>query len=582
MKNSLESILKELDEKCEILSEEEISMKIKDSSNSETDDFKFISEVIAFDLRPHKEGSNWGTYYGHLCTFKDENGSLSEYPRREDIDSEKLDYWLSRLKVTQNPIMKSRYADLVWEFSETVGKKKDFKMAQAVIDNNITIVKERLYNNEFSALSKLERGLYLALKLSDKVRIKTIKELILEFEDAIAEDEKPGTWSFSFDLLLKNRIDLTAAERSKIISDLEERVKRLRSNANPEPWSVETAAIRLAGYYKKSGNSTKVSKILNELKEECKKYGETVTPMQYQSWLDKLHAYFMQFQPKEEVSEIRREIYENGLKIRENLIPISQSMTFQDEELDKITNTFLSDNIYIDLLKLSYEFVPKEERVIEQIKALAKNAPLLSLMTKTVVDDHGRKVAEIGNTEDDLEGNIIQQISSNINIQAIFLDKTIKKIIEHHDLNCEKLLSILMESPVFLEERRELLEKSLQLYFNEDYISFCHIVIPQIESAFRTLLSLCERPILKTSENRKGHEFKVLGDLLRDPIIEDVYDLNYKKYFQVLLNNQAGLNLRNHICHGISNVATFNQYTANLLLHVLISLSLFLEDVTTA
>ncbi|WP_224588880.1 DUF4209 domain-containing protein [Bacillus subtilis] len=120
------------------------------------------------------------------------------------------------------------------------------------------------------------------------------------------------------------------------------------------------------------------------------------------------------------------------------------------------------------------------------------------------------------------------------------------------------------------------------MYFNEDYISFCHIVIPQIESAFRTLLSLCERPILKPSKNRKGHEFKVLGDLLRDPIIEDVYDLNYKKYFQVLLNNQAGLNLRNHICHGISNVATFNQYTANLLLHVLISLSLFLEDVTTA
>nr|WGE05418.1 DUF4209 domain-containing protein [Bacillus subtilis] len=383
-------------------------------------------------------------------------------------------------------------------------------------------------------------------------------------------------------MLLENKkIELTAAEKSKIICELEERVKRLRSNANPEPWSIETAAIRLARYYNNSGNSVEVSRILNELKEECKKYGETVSPLQYQHWLDKLHAHFVHYHLKEKAAEIRKEIYENGLKVRENFIPISKSMTFQDEELEKIMSTFLSDDIYIDLLMLSYEFVPKKEEVIEQIKALSKTSPLLSLMPKIVNDDHGRKVAEIGNTEEDLEGNIIQSMSWNINVQAVFLDKVIKKIIEHHDLDSEKLLSILMESPVFLEERRELLKKSLQMYFNEDYISFCHIVIPQIESAFRTLISFCESPIIKPSQNRNGYEFKVLGELLSDPIIEDVYDSNYKKYFQVLLNNPVGLNLRNHICHGISNIAIFNQYTASLLLHVLISLSLFLEDVTT-
>lgn len=580
MPNTLDHVLKELDVKCEILSELKISLKIKNDSNCKQDEFQFISETIAFDLIAHEEGSNWGTYYGPLSIVPSENGSVIEYPRRTDIDSEKIDYWLSRVKVTQNPIMKSRYADLVWEFSETVGKKKDFKMAQAVIDNNITIVKERLYNDEFSALSKLERGLYLALILKDKIRIKMIKELILEFEDTIAEDQQPGTWGFSFDLLLENKnIDLTAAERSKIITDLESRIVGLRSKNDPDPWAIEAAAIRLANHYNKIGQHDDVSRILNTLREEYKQYSITASPGQVQGWLEKLHELFKHFQLKSEEEEIIKQIQENNIKVNDSLHKFSQSFKISDEQIVNYVNSFLSDDVYLDLGKLSFNFVPKEEQIKEQIYNSSNIAPLSFLLTKTLIDEHGRK-SEIGSLEDDLDGHIIQQISLTLDIQSFFLDKVIKKIIEHHKLNTEKLTELLIESPVFLEERNELLKKSIQMYFNEDYISFCHIVVPQIEFAFRTLLSLNGGSILKPKKKQKHNifQFKVLGDLLSDPIIENIFNTDYKRYFQVLLNNHRGLNLRNDICHGVIKSDAFDKNKANLLFHVLITLSLLRID----
>ncbi|MBV5123664.1 DUF4209 domain-containing protein [Bacillus halotolerans] len=579
MTNSLENILKELDEKCECLNEREIALKIRENSNCKPDDFKFISETTAFSLIAQKKDkkSNWDIYYGPLYITNDENGNPKEYPNLRDINLKMVNYWLARVEVTKNPIMRSRYADLVWEFCNLVGESKNYKMAQEVIDNNIIIIREKLYSDDFSAKSRLERGLNLALILNSKKRLNIIKELIFELEDSIPDDQ--GSWGFSFDLLLDNKyIDLTDRERSKVINDLEERILRLRTSKDPVPWAVEAAAIRLARHYKKSENFQGISRVLNELKKECEKFGDIAAPMQMHSWLEKLHALFIEYGLKEEVEEINKEIYKKGLEVHKNLQQVTHSIELPEVELDSFIKKFLTDDIDNDLRNLSAYFVPKKERVIDQIHKNSISFPLSFLISKSIIDHNGRKVAEIGSIEEDLNGHIIQQISQNLRIQSFFLNKVIKRLIDHHSLDSEKLLEIIMRSPVFLEERRELLKKSIEMYFHEDYISFCHIVIPQIEFAFRTLLSLCGRSILKPSRKYNGFQFKVLGDLLSDPIIESVYDTDYKLYFQILLNDSIGLNIRNDICHGISNTNVFNQSNANLLLHVLITLSLLIKQ----
>lgn len=578
MNSSLVLLLKRLDEERESLAEFEIANKIERNFDGDKSDIDFISEIIAFDLTPDYEAKkgSWGFYYGPKYLYTNKDGSTSEYPSLSSIDAQMINYWTKRIENTNNPIMRARYADLVWEFSKHItGESPSHKIAQEVVDNNILIVKEKLYKYKNWAITKLERALNVALTIRDNSRIECVKETIIETEDRIAEDDKPGLWGFSFDLLLDNKkIKLKDEEIEKIINDLENRVSRLRMQDEADPWAVEAAAIRLARYYQKNNKREEVIRVMKEVEKEYIKKGEDASPIQVQAWMENLHELFLQFQMNKEAEGIRKKLNELGPQVIENLSTISHSMEISEQEINDFVNLFLSDDIYKDIAIISYKFVPKKDQIEQQVLELSEASPLSFFITKSLLGEDGRTVAKIGSLEEDFEGNIIQQITQNLNVQIFFLNKVLDKFFEHHSLDSEKLLRILMESPIFNEDKKELLQKGIEMYFNEDYIAAIHILIPQIEAAFRRLINLSGGVTLKPSKNYGGFRVKLFGEILSDPIIEEVFSEDHKLYFKVLFVDPRGLNLRNNVSHSLNSVNTFNKANANLLIHVLFNLSL--------
>jgi Domain of unknown function (DUF4209) len=578
MNSSLVLLLKRLDEERESLAEFEIANKIERNFDGDKSDIDFISEIIAFDLTPDYEAKkgSWGFYYGPKYLYTNEDGSTSEYPSLSSIDAQMINYWTKRIENTNNPIMRARYADLVWEFSKHItGESPSHKIAQEVVDNNILIVKEKLYKYKNWAITKLERALNVALTIRDNSRIECVKETIIETEDRIAEDDKPGLWGFSFDLLLDNKkIKLKDEEIEKIINDLENRVSRLRMQDEADPWAVEAAAIRLARYYQKNNKREEVIRVMKEVEKEYIKKGEDASPIQVQAWMENLHELFLQFQMNKEAEGIRKKLNELGPQVIENLSTISHSMEISEQEINDFVNLFLSDDIYKDIAIISYKFVPKKDQIEQQVLELSEASPLSFFITKSLLGEDGRTVAKIGSLEEDFEGNIIQQITQNLNVQIFFLNKVLDKFFEHYSLDSEKLLRILMESPIFNEDKKELLQKGIEMYFNEDYIAAIHILIPQIEAAFRRLINLSGGVTLKPSKNYGGFRVKLFGEILSDPIIEEVFSEDHKLYFKVLFVDPRGLNLRNNVSHSLNSVNTFNKANANLLIHVLFNLSL--------
>ena len=103
-----------------------------------------------------------------------------------------------------------------------------------------------------------------------------------------------------------------------------------------------------------------------------------------------------------------------------------------------------------------------------------------------------------------------------------------------------------------------------------------HILLPQIEAIIRNLAEKIGVPILKPSRSG-GFFYKTLDELLRDPKIAEVLGEDLCLYFRVLLTDPRGWNLRNDVCHGISHIETFNQNTADRVLHALLCLALVKE-----
>ena len=100
-----------------------------------------------------------------------------------------------------------------------------------------------------------------------------------------------------------------------------------------------------------------------------------------------------------------------------------------------------------------------------------------------------------------------------------------------------------------------------------------HLLIPQIENALRVLLEKAGGSVLKPARGG-GFNLKVLDDLLRDPLLIQVFGEDIVFYFHALLVDPRGWNLRNCVCHGLCDASEFGPSMSDRIIHVLLCLAL--------
>ena len=210
-----------------------------------------VSECMAFGFRPnHPPDKNWRTYYGPMyeCTNKNTK-QIIEYPSIQKVDQEVLGYWAKRAKECKNPILSSRYADLVVDFSPKIlNRKAGRDLFQTVIDSNVAICENSLVDS-LDCITKIQRALTLAIKICDRERIVRVKDVIITLENNF-EDYQSGLWGFAFESLVLDstgKVCLDEAEIKQIVGDIEERLKKTARDT----WLAGKAVNLLAKYYAK-------------------------------------------------------------------------------------------------------------------------------------------------------------------------------------------------------------------------------------------------------------------------------------------------------------------------------------------
>ncbi len=84
-------------------------------------------------------------------------------------------------------------------------------------------------------------------------------------------------------------------------------------------------------------------------------------------------------------------------------------------------------------------------------------APLLSITPITVVDRTGRPVARVGANDDGSEGRLFQQLAHTIGFYQPFLSYVIEAVMAEFKPSVDDILTVLYQSPLFLESRRGIL-----------------------------------------------------------------------------------------------------------------------------
>jgi hypothetical protein len=187
--------LLDLDNLYKHLEEKAIDYKCRDIANL----FQKIRDKMHVEKKADLEAiAQWeinifnfsfaGNGISPLWTKPDSNGKLMSYPTYDDFVPESYDYIIKRLDSTNNPMLKARYAHVLW-----CSPKKHGKYAQLAIDGYLELIK--LYEQKdkenpqkhfgFDVLSAVENALLLSRNINDTTKIDLakleVKRLIFNF-----------------------------------------------------------------------------------------------------------------------------------------------------------------------------------------------------------------------------------------------------------------------------------------------------------------------------------------------------------------------------------------------------------------
>jgi len=573
MNEELIRLMEDLDHSKEVASEHSISSKINRATENDRS-LKAVAERIAFGFCEEylDKPNGWGTYFGPMMVWVGDDGEAYESPSIKLVTKEIIEHWKIRSQETNNPLMKARYAGLVWDLSEAaVDEKPNYRVAIDYVNALLEVTDNDLCEHPTEAITKITRACQVASALNNRGLAERCVESAIKLEHRIAEDGKAGLWGFCFELFVLGRyMNLSEAQEQKLVDDLESRL--IRVSKGHSPWVCESAAIPLANYYRSKGMNDDVTRVIGVVGNCFEDACDGLPPMQVSSWLQHVHYIYTSFNMIGNAELVSKKIHEVGPSVVEGMQEFSHSMEIPTEELEAYLESMTEGGLHKTLRRIAAQFIPQKDQVEKQTLDLAKNYPLTYLFTKTLQDHKGRPVATIRGIEEDLEGNVIHQFSQNLSINSFFLRHSFKKASEVYEFDDRELTEYIFHSPIFEESKKGLIQAGVQAYLAEDYTSAIHVLVPQAEAAIRTLVELMGGATLRRNRHG-GLQFRMLHDLLRDERVEECFGTDSSFYFRMLLTDQRGWNIRNDVCHGISPVDAFTDSTADRIMHVILCLA---------
>ncbi|MHB0947337.1 MAG: DUF4209 domain-containing protein [Sedimentisphaerales bacterium] len=587
MIDEIKKILSKFENMVEPFDEHEVGnaiSKLRDKDDKSDIPMEWLAECMAFDFyEDHSEqGSVWRTYFGPMMSGTKDDGTTWENPSISKITPEILNYWCSRAKQARHPILKTRYAALVWEFSKHVtNKSADIAMAHICIDSIIEIAKLRRHKYECDIIQKMKYATKLAISINDKTRINQLRDAMIDFEGKVADDSKRGLWGFSFDSLLMNKkIQLFDKQEKKIIDDLETRLDRVSNFDNKktfDPFAAESAAIRLAQYYRKQNQPDDIKRVLLKYGGAFEKISKEASGLLAIAWLQKVESIYRDFGLKDNADQLLNIIHHRGPDVHKDMKSISVKTEITREEMDNYVNAMTVGEIDKVMTRIVKRYVPQKGETQQELKNTAKDFPLSFLFSQVIQDHNGRTIANIGSLEEDIDGHVIRQISQDMQLISVFLRNVLYKFKEKFSISSELMVAELSKSPVFIKEKLDIIKKGLDAYFNEEHLVAIHLLIPQVEDAMRRLLELAGGTVSK--QNRYGgYDFKTFNEILRDNVIVQLLGEDIVLYFRILYTDPRGWNLRNNVCHGISLPNQFCAQITDRIFHSLLFLGIIREQ----
>lgn len=563
---------------------EDIMMDLNSVASEEQERDTYAFEQLAFRLQLQHGENPWGNYhYGPQFTFRAANGAPVYSPAFAEVTKEAVEYWNDRISECNNPLLKLRYATLVWDFQPSIcHKQNNGNLYNIIVDAALDVCNGDYFKHPVLTVNMLE-WLFAFTRNRDDSFAK-VKTAYADFEKRHSVDDAIRYWASRFQIMLDNKKCFSEEEKEKLVAEHEARLSRL---ANPgedlplNPWTVKAQACLLADYYTSKTEKEEVKRVLAVMEKSFHDYKGAMAGMQYAGILENIQHLYRHYNLDSEAKRMMVDVQNAYQEALAEMQP--QKFEFEiPEEVKKQADLMFGKGAERDQARwdnFTLYFIPLKNEEEKSLKELAQKFPFQYMMGSHFLDAKGRPMAEVGSLESDFDGNLALHVVKNMNLKFHFLSMAIQEMLDCEAISVDKIMNNrIIPCPIFEEDRYDIIREALQCFMDEKYVLFSHLIIPQLENAICNLVEMSGMSALKISRKGKGYQLKTLDDLLRMQPVIDALTEDGAYYLRLVLTNQLGLNLRNLMCHGIATPQHFGYNAAAWLLHVLFMLSAIREN----
>jgi hypothetical protein len=499
-------------------------------------------------------------------------------PPRTFFDAIRLGYLAVRAQTSSNPIHVSRYADVVWDFSE----KKDVRIARIAVDAYVKcaeLFRRNSWGIEFG--EALSRALSLSLMIRDSGRVSSAKQAILGY---LRNLDSAHEYRFCLELshtIAGSRLVMTETELRVVLDILSKgaayyrerhsgrqgsfgpvdgpnehlvrEFHRARLEIALDQSNAQADRVAIADSYERQGDSTIETNALASLSMYLEAERE-----------------FQNLGRRIDIDRLRVKLSNAGRLTEKDMHMISARIEIKDSEIEQFIKPLLAPTLEESLERVSAapHFVRDLTSAKEQVVKLREQFPLSFLIPR--IDVRDRHLITCASDETELaDAALTDELVRRIQLSTIFIGHLFERLKGDYALSPTSIVAYFRRWGLCVDRNLELLNIGIEHYFRGDYVSALHILVLQFEDILRSILQRAGRPI-----THRGGAI-VLSSLLLDEGFGRVAGLSLKRYYQVLLSDPSGMNLRNNLAHGLMDVKTMNKAAVELVLYALLTLTRF-------
>ncbi len=586
-----DAVLALFDEKAEIFEINDVAAALR----SAVSDYKSLDNdtkkghwaetaAFAFALRDGK--SPWLTHFFPSMSGTNGDGSPFYIPDLSHADFETLEYWSVRANTVKHPVLVARYADLVWDTTGFITKKKrrrtDFEHGILAVDAYLAAAKIDDGSAWTDTHRNLRRALTIALSIKDSARIGQTSEVMLDYVDRTSDENHIGTYAYLMESLLPSKGGpvLSKAQEESIVGLFESRFKLMTTAGGKwdvDPHAPRAIGVLLANYYSRKnliGDQRRVLSAIAKAFERRASIGDASTGLLF---LEHARDYFVEAALPEEAERIQRLSQELGPKAEQSLIRSTISQEIPKAELEAYLAAVMEGTISDALFRFTRYLIPSQDELKKQIEQLKQTHPLYSMFANSpVVLGDGHIKANIGDDTDDPDGRMVYETAQRVRFQSFWIAQTIDRLVAE-GLTSTTLIEFIRPCLLFAEDRLPFIQRGLDAHFMGDYVQSIHLLIPQLERALVSLLYQSGRASNKQHRTGRGvMQSKNLNNVLNSEgwPLTDKRAEDLRMYLLSTLAHPKGLNFRNEVCHGLWSAQHFVRPVSDILLHLLLSVSL--------